>query len=190
MTDIKAELHRRLRSSRAHLLSRLNGLDEFDLRRPLTPSGTNLLGLVKHLAGVEYGYFGASFGRPPPEPLPWVEDGSIWHDADMWATADQSSDYLRGLYRRACAHADRTITESDLQAPAVVDHWPADRRDTTLAVLLVQVLVETAQHAGHADIVRELIDGRTGADLAAAVPDTAVYPAAEAAAGKFLRNRS
>jgi len=188
--DPKETTWRYLRNQREAVLWKVDGLGERDLRMPLTPTGTNLLGLVKHLAGVEYGYFGASFGRPPPEPLPWVEDGSIWHDADMWATADQSSDYLRGLYRRACAHADRTITESDLQAPAVVDHWPADRRDTTLAVLLVQVLVETAQHAGHADIVRELIDGRTGADLAAAVPDTAVYPAAEAAAGKFLRNRS
>jgi len=83
MSDVKQALHRRLQQSRAGLLSRLTGLGEYDLRRPLTPTGTNLLGLVKHLAGLEYGYLGESFARPAPEALPWVEDGSIWQNADM-----------------------------------------------------------------------------------------------------------
>ena len=85
------------------------------MRRPMTPSGTNLLGLVKHLAGLEYLYLGSCFGRPAPEPLSWVDDGSIWDGADMWATADQTSEYLIGLYQRACAHADQTIDELDLR---------------------------------------------------------------------------
>jgi len=161
---VKAILHAKLRESRAALLSRLDGLGEYDLRRPLTPSGTNLLGLVKHLAGLEYGYLGESLGRPGPETLPWIEDGSIWEGADMWALPDESSEYLIGLYQRAGAHADQVIDGLDLDAPARVPHWPEARRDTTLGFLLVRMTAETAQHAGHADIVRELIDGRGGPD--------------------------
>lgn len=164
MSDLKAELHRKLQDSRAGLLSRLDGLSEYDRRRPMTPTGTNLLGLVKHLAGLEYGYLGESFGHPAPETLPWVEDGSIWQGGDMWAKPGESSDYIIGLYQRACAHADRVIAALDLQAPATVAHWPQDRRETTLGVLLIRMVAETAQHAGHADIVRELIDGKGGPD--------------------------
>jgi len=186
LTDVKGELHRRLRRSRAHLLSRLDGLAEYDLRRPVVPSGTNLLGLVKHLAGVEYGYFVEAFGRPRPEPLAWMDDGSVWRDADMWVTPDESTEYIVGLYRRACEHADRTIEELDLAAPAVVAHWRPANRNTSLAVLLVHMNVETAQHAGHADILRELIDGRTGPGLT--VPGTALFEAAERAAGESEEN--
>jgi hypothetical protein len=121
---VKEILHGKLREGRAALLSRLEGLGEYDLRRPMTPTGTNLLGLVKHLAGLEYGYLGESLGRPGPETLPWIEDGSIWDGADMWALPGESSGYLTGLYRRACEHADGVIGELDLGAPGWVAHWP------------------------------------------------------------------
>jgi Protein of unknown function (DUF664) len=162
--DLKEELHRKLQDSRAVLLSKLDGLSEYDRRRPMTPTGTNLLGLVKHLAGLEYGYLGESFGRPAPETMSWIEDGSIWQDGDMWAKPDESSEYIIGLYRRACAHADRVIAALGLEAPGTVAHWPQDRRQTTLGVLLIRMVAETAQHAGHADIIRELIDGKGGPD--------------------------
>ncbi len=172
MLDVKHELHASLQASRATLISRLDGLSDYDLRRPVTPTGTNLLGLVKHLAGLEYGYLGESLGRPAPEKLSWVEDGSIWDGADMWAAPGESREYLTRLYQRACAHADQVIAELDLSAPASVAHWPAARRDTTLGVLLIRMVGETAQHAGHADIVRETIDGAAG---------SAANPAPEAA---------
>ncbi len=164
MFDLKEELHRKLQASRATLLSKLDDLSEYDRRRPMTPTGTNLLGLVKHLAGLEYAYLGESFGYPAPESLSWVEDGSIWQGADMWAEPDESSEYIIGLYRRACAHADGVIAALGLDAPGSVAHWPEERRKTTLGVLLIRMVAETAQHAGHADIVRELIDGKGGAD--------------------------
>jgi Protein of unknown function (DUF664) len=85
VSDLKEELHRKLRASRAALLSRLDDLSEYGLRRPMTPTGTNLLGLVKHLAGLEYTYLGESFSRPAQESMSWIEDGSIWESADMWA---------------------------------------------------------------------------------------------------------
>jgi hypothetical protein len=162
--DVKEELHRKLQAGRAALLGKLDGLSEYDLRRPMTPTGTNLLGLVKHLAGLEYEYLGESFGYPAPERMSWIDDGSIWQGADMWARPDESSEYITGLYRRACAHADGVIAALGLAAPGSVRHWPADRRDTTLGVLLIRMVAETAQHAGHADIVRELIDGKGGLD--------------------------
>ena len=164
MSDLKEELHRKLQASRVVLLSKLDNLSEYDRRRPMTPTGTNLLGLVKHLAGLEYGYLGESVGHPAPESMSWYKDGSIWQGADMWAKPDESSEYIIGLYRRACAHADDVIAALDLEAPGSVAHWPEDRRNTTLGFLLIRMVAETAQHAGHADIIRELIDGKGGAD--------------------------
>jgi hypothetical protein len=161
---LKDDLHRKLQDSRGVLLSKLDGLSEYDRRRPMTPTGTNLLGLVKHLAGVEYLYLGEAFGRPAPESMSWFADGSVWQGADMWAKPGESSEYIIGLYRRACAHADHVIAALDLEAPGSVAHWPADRRETTLGVLLIRMVAETAQHAGHADIIRELIDGKGGPD--------------------------
>jgi len=163
-TAVKEELHRKLQIGRTAVLSKLDGLDDYDLRRPMTPTGTNLLGLVKHLAGVEYGYLGDSFDRPAPEPMSWIDDGSIWNGADMWATPEESSEYLIGLYRGACAHGDPTIDRLDLDTVGSVAHWAPERRSTTLGVLLVRMVAETAQHAGHADIIRELIDGKAGVD--------------------------
>ena len=161
---MKAELQTYLQATRALMLAKLDGLSEYDRRRPLVPSGTNLLGLVKHLVGIEYVYLGTSVGRPPAKQLPWDADGTVWEGADMWALSTESSDYLTGLYKEACAHSDRSIAELDLDTPAEVPHWAEGKRRTTFGALLVRVVDETAHHAGHADIVRELIDGQGGAD--------------------------
>jgi hypothetical protein len=126
----------------------------------LTPTGTNLLGLVKHLAGVELWYFGDAFGRPPAK-RPWSADDAR-NNADLWATADESRDLITGMYRYAWAHADETIRALGLDAPGQVPWWPSDRSAVTLHQVLVHVLAETHRHAGHADIVRELIDGTAG----------------------------
>ena len=159
MIDLKAELLAPLRGSRAVMLAKVDGLSEYDRRRPLTPTGTNLLGLVKHLAGLEYGYLGDSFGRPPIERPSWFRDDP-YDEIDMWATPDESSSYITGVYRQACAHSDVTVAELDLDSPGYMAHWPEGHQETTLGVLLIRMVGETAQHAGHADIIRELIDGR------------------------------
>jgi uncharacterized damage-inducible protein DinB len=165
MTDpIAVELQNYLQRTRALLLAKLEGISEYDRRRPLVPSGTNLLGLVKHLVGVEYVYLGTSVGRPPEKLLPWEEDGSVWEGADMWALPSESTEYITDLYKQACAHGDRSIAELPLDTPAEVPHWAEGKRHTTFGTLLVRVVDETAHHAGHADIVRELIDGQGGAD--------------------------
>ena len=160
-SDAKADLHRYLRTAREALLWKLDGLSEYDIRRPLVPTGTNLLGLVKHVASVEAGYFGDTFGRPFPEPLPWLADDAE-PNADMWATADESRDDVVALYRRVWTHADATIAALELDAVGQVPWWPKDRREVTLHRILVHMLAETDRHAGQADIVRELIDGAAG----------------------------
>lgn len=157
----KEELHRYLRSARDAVLWKLDGLSEYDARRPLTPTGTNLLGLVKHLASVELGYFGEVFGRPAGERMPWLDEGAE-PNADMWATPDESREDIVSLYRRAWAHADATIEALPLDAAGTVPWWPEDHREVTLHTILVHVVAETNRHAGHADIVRELIDGTVG----------------------------
>ncbi|WP_433008766.1 DinB family protein [Kribbella sp. CA-294648] len=157
MPDLKLELLRTLQSSRAIMLAKLDGLPEYDRRRPLTPTGTNLLGLVKHLAGLEYGYLGESFGRPAPERPTWFRDDP-YDEIDMWAEPNESTDYIIGVYRQACAHSDTTVGTLTLDSPGHVAHWPEDQQTTTLGVLLIRMLTETAQHAGHADMIRELID--------------------------------
>ncbi|MCP2364127.1 hypothetical protein HD597_011147 [Nonomuraea thailandensis] len=157
----KSDLHHYLRTARESLVWKLDGLSEYDVRRPLTPTGTNLLGLVKHLASVELGYFGDTFGHPHGESLPWFEDGAEVN-ADMWATPGESREQIIALYHRAWAHADATIEKLPLDAPGHVAWWPADRNPTSLHRVLVHVLAETHRHAGHADIVRELIDGAVG----------------------------
>jgi uncharacterized damage-inducible protein DinB len=157
----KEVLHRYLRRQREQLLAKLDGLDDRQVRLPMTATGTNLLGLIKHVASVDLGYFGDVFGRPHGEVLPWLaEDAEM--NADMWATADESRSDIEALYRRAWARADATIDELDLESTGQVPWWPEERRVVTLHQILVHMIAETDRHAGHADIVRELIDGKAG----------------------------
>jgi hypothetical protein len=158
-SDQKADLRRYLQDTRGAVLWKLEGLSEYDVRRPLVPTGTNLLGLVKHLACVEIGYFGDTFGRPFADALPGDEEEP---NSDMFATPAESREFITGLYRRAWAHADATIEALPLDALGRVPWWPADRNEVTLHHVLVRVIAETGQHAGHADIIRELIDGKAG----------------------------
>ncbi|MEU8200560.1 DinB family protein [Streptosporangium sp. NPDC049046] len=160
-SDMKSDLHHYLRTAREALLWKLDGLSEYDIRRPLTSTGTNLLGLVKHVASVELGYFGETFGRPSAEPLPWFEDGAA-PNADMWATADESREEIVGLYHRVWTHSDATIEALALDAIGRVPWWPDDRSQVTLHRILIHMIAETNRHAGHADIVREIIDGAVG----------------------------
>ncbi|MGO4956642.1 DinB family protein [Luteococcus sp. Sow4_B9] len=155
--ETKALLLRYLQSERDAVLWKVEGLDESALRTPRTPTGTNLLGLVKHLAAVEYGYFQMSFGRPTPD-LPHLRMDAD-RLLDFYATPDETPEQIIADYRDAIAAANRTIAELDLDAEAHVPWWP---EPTTLERLLVHVAVETARHAGHADIIRELTDGRVG----------------------------
>lgn len=159
--ESKTLLRRYLQSARDALLWKLEGLSEYQIRLPMTPTGSNLLGLVKHAAGVELGYFGETFGRSLGEHYPWLDEGAE-PNADMWATASESRDDVVGLYRRVSVKADEVIEELGLDATGKVPWWPPERSEVTLQQILVHVSYDLARHAGHADLIRELIDGSAG----------------------------
>jgi len=159
--DDKATLLRYLRTARADLLGKVDGLSEYDARRPLTPTGTNLLGLVKHVASVQLGYFTDTFGRPADITAPWLADDAP-DDSDMWVPADESTASIVAFHEASARASDEVIEALDLDAPGVVPWWPDERSAVTLHHILVHVLAETARHAGHADILREQLDGLAG----------------------------
>ena len=133
---------------------KLEGLTDEQLRRPMVPSGTSLLGLVKHLGSVEYGWFCDTFGRAS-DAVVFTEDDP---DADFHIEADESTADVVAYYRRARAAADEVIGELDLEDVGTAWHGAT----VTLRWVLVHMLEETARHAGHMDILRELLDGATG----------------------------
>ncbi|MEV6411590.1 DinB family protein [Kribbella sp. NPDC051718] len=172
--DAKVVLHDDLRDLRAAVVWKLDGLPEYDVRRPLTTTGTNLLGLVKHLALYEARYFGEVFDRPFPEPLPRWDDLDA-RGTDMWATSEETREEIVGRYRRTWEHSDATIVALAIDAPGHVPWWP--RPEVTLFNILVHMLAETSRHAGHADILREQLDGSIGTIPARAKsqPDAAFW---------------
>jgi len=160
-SDAKSDLKRYLQTAREALLWKLEGLSEYDVRRPMTPTGTNLLGIVKHVASVEAGYLGDCFGSPFPQKFPWFADDAE-PNADMWARADESRADIIDLYHRVWAHSDATIDRLDLDSTGRVPWWPPERAEVTLHLILLHMIAESNRHAGHADIVREMIDGEVG----------------------------
>ncbi|MFE7750357.1 DinB family protein [Streptomyces sp. NPDC057428] len=148
----KESLHASLDRHRDVVLWKLEGLDDEQLRRPMTPTGTNLLGIVKHLATVEYGWFCETFGRG-------TED--FWFDTskdDMTVAPDESTERILAFYARARTAADRSIEETDLDTTGI--SW--NGRTVSMRWVLIHMIEDVLRHAGHMDIVRELIDGTTG----------------------------
>ncbi|MFD0420622.1 DinB family protein [Streptomyces parvus] len=148
----KESLHTSLDRHRDIVLWKLEGLDDEQLRRPMTPTGTNLLGLVKHLATVEYGWFCAAFGRPTE---------TFWFDTateDMTVGPNETTADILAFYARARTAADAAIRETDLETTGTA--W--DGRVVSMRWVLIHMLEDLLRHAGHMDIVRELIDGATG----------------------------
>lgn len=162
--DVKTHLARYLQASREALLWKLDGVSERELRTPCTPTGTNLLGIVKHMLNVEIGYFGDTFGRSWPTPSERVSEADFDTDpqADWYATEAESASGIIDLYRRVWVFADATIEQLPLDATGTVPWWPRERSEVTLGQVLVHVLTDLARHTGHADILRESIDGSAG----------------------------
>lgn len=157
--DLKTELLSYLRGARETLVWKLDGLDEYDIRRPLTPTATNLLGLVKHSTATHRNYFGDVFGRPSDSALgPLPVDAEPF--AEFWARPDESRDDILAGYERAGAFADEVIEELPLDAVGTVWWW--GDATPSLHHIIVHVTADTQRHAGHADILRELIDGSVG----------------------------
>ena len=162
--DPKPVLRRYLQEAHEALLYKIDGVSERDLRLPRTPTGTNLLGIVKHCLNVEVGYFGPTFGRvwPTGEELVAEDAFDIDPQADWYATEDETATGLVDLYRRVWTFADQTIESRPLDAAGRVPWWREGHRTVTLHTIIVHVTCDLARHAGHADILREEIDGAVG----------------------------
>ena len=157
----KEVLHGLLQRHRDLFAWKLAGVSDDDARRAMVPSGTSLLGVVQHLAAMEYGWFCRTFGRPGEE-MGIDED---YLDADMRVEPGRTSADVLAVYRQACAAADRLIEETDLDTTGT--EWGEGDQVfrhglPSMRWVLAHMLEETARHAGHADILRELIDGTTG----------------------------
>ena len=163
-TPVRQDDHGYLQDARRQVLRCVEGLDEYQLRHPMTPTGTNLLGVVKHLIGIEAGYLGFCLDQPFGTWLPWIDDQSGGPNRDMWSTDEESREYIIELYRDACAHSDGVLDQLGLVAPGDVPWWPEGSRTTTSGALLSRVLKDTAMHAGQLQILRELVDGQAGPD--------------------------
>jgi Protein of unknown function (DUF664) len=156
--DGNDELYSYLRGARETLVWKMEGLGEYDIRRPMTPTGTNLLGLVKHSARSHLLYFCDAFDRPRDQSLRWLAE--VARGSDMWAKHDESADDIVKAYRRSWELADETVSALPIDALGRVPWWGDD--PVTLERVVVHVTAETQRHAGHADIIRELIDGSVG----------------------------
>jgi hypothetical protein len=137
-----------LSTLRASVLKKLSGLSADDARRSTVPSGTNLAGLIQHLTFVESKWFEQIVaGRKPSR-----------GNRSMHVDQSVSLSELRSDYRAACDASDAIVRE--LGDPAAPVTHMGKSRDLRWAILAV--IDETARHAGHADIIREQIDGTTG----------------------------
>lgn len=180
--DPKVIWHEYLQSARDVMLWKLEGLTEYDIRRPLVSTSTNLLGLVRHVTCTEIGYFGVVFGRPFEEPLTWRSDREV--NGDMWVRSHETTQNVVSMYRRVWAHSDETISALPLDAVGEVPWWPEGDRELSLAQAMVHVISDVYRHAGHADVIRELVDGAVGSD-----PRWSNMPAADDTFWTALRDR-
>lgn len=137
------------------IIGKLDGLSDDDVRRRLVPSRTTLIGLVKHAAAVERGWFHHRLAQQPRERISGNARGD---DASWEVAADETIADVIAEYREACAESRRIAAAFALED--TVPHHRLGR--VSLRWIYVHMIEELARHAGHADILREQIDGTTG----------------------------
>ncbi|GAB2990149.1 DinB family protein [Nocardioides montaniterrae] len=178
--DPKDVLRRYLQETRTALVSKVAELGEREARLPRTPTGTSLSGILLHCANVEVVYFGPTFGREwaEPEHPCFIREEAYDEDpqADWLLPAEVPLADLIAFYRRVWAFADQTIEALPLDAVGRPPHWGG--REVTLLWMLVHTTGDLDRHAGHADILREQIDGATGLRTPGDnIPDGVDWPA-------------
>jgi uncharacterized damage-inducible protein DinB len=141
---------------RATLLWKLEGLDDEQLRRAMVPSGTSLLGLVKHLAYVERSWFQGVWAGQEVS-FPWTKEDP---DADWRIEPDETTGDVLALYDGECDRSREIIAAASSLDEAVVH--PRWKEEVSRRWILVHMIEETARHVGHADILREQLDGAVG----------------------------
>jgi uncharacterized damage-inducible protein DinB len=141
---------------RATLLWKLEGLDDEQLRRAMVPSGTSLLGLVKHLAYVERSWFQMVWAGQEVS-FPWTREDP---DADWRIEPDETTADVLALYDAECERSRQIVAATSSLGDAVVH--PRWKEEVSRRWILAHMVEETARHVGHADILREQLDGTVG----------------------------
>ena len=147
-----------LAAQRGAVLSIVAGLDEEAWHRSIVPSGWTPAGLVEHLGGAEWHWFQGVVAGVKPEPQPGDEDLPPY-DPMAAFVSDLPSAEIIGFYRDQCASSDAVLAATPLSALPLGKHGKYEPPDVRWVVL--HMIEETARHAGHLDIARELLDGRT-----------------------------
>jgi uncharacterized damage-inducible protein DinB len=151
-------LHGFLDAQRDLILWKIDGLDDEQLRRRMTPTGMTLLGLVKHLAYVEDGWFRQTFaGKKPSPDLPWNDDDPAM---DWRIEPHETTDEILSLYKKAVDESRAIARAADLDQPSAIK--TKRRGHVSMRWILLHMIEEISRHLGHADIMRESIDGTVG----------------------------
>lgn len=137
---------------------KVDGVSDEDLRRPMVPSGTTLLGMVKHLAYVERSWFQNIFLNQEVS-FPWTKEDP---DADFRIEPDETTEQILQLYKAECEKSRAIVADASLDDLSQRPPSPGKRDPFSLRWILTHMIEETARHNGHADILREQIDGSTG----------------------------
>ena len=150
-----------LAAQRDAVLSIVAGLDEDAWHRPVVPSGWTPAGLVEHLGGAEWHWFQGVVAGAFPE-LPGDEDSQPY-DPEAAFVCDSPSADIIAFYRDQCASSDAVLAETPLSASPRGRHGdPEMDEPPNVRWVVLHMIEETARHAGHLDIARELLDGQTG----------------------------
>lgn len=150
-----------LQAQRDAVLAIVAGLDEDAWHRPVVPSGWTPAGLVEHLGGAEWHWFQGVVTGAVPEPPPGEDLPA--YDPTAAFVSDSPSAEIIGFYRDQCARSDAVLAATPLSARPRGRHGDPDMDEPAdVRWIVLHMIEETARHAGHLDIARELIDGKTG----------------------------
>jgi len=151
-----------LDAQRASVLAIVDGLDDESLRATMLPSGWTPLGLIEHLGDAEQFWFQAVASGTAVEP-PWPVDDDARGDAGPSPVHRHSPQSVFAYYRDQCRRANDVLASTPLSSPPLGQHnLELEDEVTNLRWIALHMIEETARHAGHLDVVRELLDGRTG----------------------------
>ena len=149
-----------LRGQRESVLAIVDGLDEEAWHRSVVPTGWTPAGLIEHLGGAEWHWFqGVVAGKQPELPADLSEDQPPYDPLTVVFTTDEPSAEVVSFYRDQCAQSEEVLSTTSLSAPPLGKHGRNEPPNVRWVVL--HMIEETARHAGHLDIARELLDGKT-----------------------------
>src|SRR6516165_8009171 len=149
-----------LRAQRESVLAIVEGLSEEAWHRPVVPTGWTLAGMLEHLGGAEWHWFqGVMAGKQPELPGDVDEDEPPYDPSSVVFRSDASSAEVTTFYRDQCAESESVLATTPLSASPRGQHGLGGFEPPNVRWVVLHMIEETARHAGHLDMARELLDG-------------------------------